>query len=76
MEELYYSHPVQVRYWDTQRQQYMGGIAYHEFLICGYDGEAKLITDVIAEAVINGKDQDNAIIELGWLSLNGEILGI
>ena len=54
----------------------MGGIAYHEFLICGYDGEAKLITDVIAEAVINGKDQDNAIIELGWLSLNGEILGI
>ena len=76
MEELYYAHPVQVRYWDTHRQQYMGGIAYHEFLICGYSGEARFITEIIAEAATDDKNQDNAIIELDWLSLNGEILGI
>lgn len=75
MEELYYSHPVQVKYWSPTRQQYMGGIAYHEFLIDGFSGEAKLIVDVLKEAAAD-KTTDNAIIELSWLSLNGEILGL
>ena len=73
MEELYYSHPVQIKYWDTQLQQYKGGIAYHDFIIDGYSGEAKLITNVLKETP--DKTADEAIIELSWLSLNSEILG-
>ena len=64
MEELYYAHPVQVRYWDAHRQQYMGGIAYHEFLIDGFSGEAKLIVDVLKEAAAD-KTTDDGVVE--WL---------
>ena len=28
MDELYYAHPIQVRYWDTGEQKYIGGIGY------------------------------------------------
>ena len=75
MEELSYSHPVQVRYWDPIYKQYLGGIAYHEFLISGRSGQAFLITEIIAAAEKVGKDQDNATIELDWLAIDSDILG-
>ena len=76
MEELYYSHPVQVRYWNSFYQKYLGAIAYHDFLICGHCGEINLITDIIDAAANDGKNQDDAIIELDWLNISGNILGI
>lgn len=75
MEELYYSHPVQVRYWDAECHKYFGGIAYHEFLIDAHSGEAHHIAIILKEAANDGKDADQAIIELDWLSLNKAILG-
>lgn len=74
MNELYYSHPVQVRYWDAECHSYYGGIAYHDFIIDGIIGEVLPITKVLSEAANNGKDADEAIIELDWLNLNLAIL--
>lgn len=76
MEELYYAHPVQVRYWDAEYHNYYGGIVYHEWLIDGHNGEAKHISIILKEAKRDGKDADQAIIELGWLNINNAILGI
>ena len=75
MEELYYSHPVQVRYWDAECHKYFGGIAYHEFLIDGCLGTVNLIAVILEAAAEDGKDADHAIIELDWLTLNKAILG-
>lgn len=76
MEELYYSHPVQVRYWNSDWHNYFGGVAYHEFLIDAIDGEAHLIANVIHTAVNDGVPADDAIIELDWLNLNKAILAL
>ena len=74
MNELYYSHPVQVRYWDSECHSYYGGIAYHDFIIDGIIGEVLPITKVLSEAANSDKDADEAIIELDWLNLNLAIL--
>ena len=75
MEELYYSHPVQVKYWDAEVQKYVGGIAYQDFLIDGPSGKACLLTDIIDTAAKDGKSVDEAIIELDWITINVAILG-
>ena len=74
--ELYYAHPVQVRYWDAECHNYYGGIAYHDWLIDGHNGEAKHISIILKEAKNDGKDVDQAIIELNWISLNKAVLGL
>lgn len=75
MEELYYAHPVQVRYWDYERHMFVGGIGYHGFVIDATTGECKSIVDIGSAAANDNKSLDEAIIELDWLSLNRTILG-
>ena len=74
--ELYYSHPVQVRYWNAEYHNYFGGIAYHQFLIDAISGEAHLIANIISAAANDEISVDDAIIELDWLNLNKAILAI
>lgn len=70
MDELYYSHPVQVKYWDVDKQLFVGGIGYHDFIISGIDGSVSSIAEIIDQAMKNNKlEPDDAIIELDWLSL-------
>lgn len=74
--ELYYAHPVQVRYWDTGRQKYVGGIGYHDVIICGCCGKACSIDAIIDEAAKYSKiDADRAIIEMEWLAIDQSIIG-
>jgi hypothetical protein len=74
--ELYYAHPVQVRYWDTGRQRYIGGIGYHDVIICGCCGKACSIDAIIDEAAKYSKiDADRAIIEMEWLAIDQPIIG-
>jgi hypothetical protein len=74
--ELYYAHPVQVRYWDTGRQRYIGGIGYHDVIICGCCGKACSIDAIIDEAAKYSKiDADRAIIEMEWLTIDQPIIG-
>ena len=76
MNELYYSHPVQVRYWDTDLQKYVGGIGYHDVIICGFCGKACSIAEIIDEVAQHcGMGPDEAIIEMDWIDINQEIIG-
>lgn len=73
--ELYYAHPVQVRYWDPGLCRYIGGIGYHDVIICGCCGKACSIDAIIDEAAKYSKiDADRAIIELSWVDINQRIL--
>lgn len=74
---LYYEHPVQVRFWDVGEKTYVGGIAYQDFIICAHCGIVCSIADVIAEAnECNNLTADQAIIELDWINLSDEVLGL
>lgn len=76
MDELYYAHPIQVRYWDTGLQRYVGGIGYHDVIICGCCGKACSIAEIIDEAAKYCKmDPDKAIIEMDWIDISQEIIG-
>ena len=76
MDDLYYAHPIQVRYWDTGLQKYVGGIGYHDVIICGCCGKACSIAEIIDEAAKYCKmDPDKAIIEMEWLDIGQQIIG-
>lgn len=74
MEELYYSHPVQIRYWNENIHNWQVGIAFQDFIISAITGEIVLIYDVLTLAIQDGKTTDEAIVELEWLSLHKAIL--
>jgi hypothetical protein len=76
VEELYYAHPVQVRYWNSESHNYYGAICYHDFLIDAISGEVCFIMNVIRTAANDGVSADDAIIELDWLNLNKAILAL
>ena len=67
--ELYYGTPCQVRFYDISRDEMIGGIAYHDFIICGSTGNILPIEKVIAAAVSTGMHWDDAVVELDWLDL-------
>ena len=70
---LYYSGPTQVRFYDGM--DFVGGIAYHDYIICGCCGGIFSIQDVIEMAKANGIHFDDAIVELEWTSIEKEIRG-
>ena len=74
--DLYYSHPVQVRYWDAGMKKFIGGVAYKDFIVCGCCGRTCSITDILWEAAkYDNLDVDHAIIEMDWIDINQEIIG-
>jgi hypothetical protein len=76
MHNVYYTHPVQVKYWDTDLKKYVGGIGYHEVIICGCCGKVCSIAEIIDEAEKYYKmDPDKAIIEMNWIDISQEIIG-
>lgn len=70
---LYYSGPAQVRFYDGM--DFVGGIAYKDYIICGCCGGIFYIQDVIEMAKANGIHFDDAIVELEWTSIEKEIRG-
>ena len=75
---LYYGTPCQVKFvdcGDPDNITLCGGIAYHDFVICGCCGAILSIQEIIDDAVANGYHWDDAIIELEWLDISDEILG-
>jgi hypothetical protein len=52
-----------------------GGIAYHDFIICGCCGAIMPIEDIIEEANEFGVHFDDAIKELEWIDISDEIAG-
>lgn len=72
---LYYTHPVQVKYWDLENKNYRGGLVYHDYLIRGCDALVIPLTQFFQTCSDHGFEPDDAIIELAWLNLNEAILG-
>ena len=68
---LFYSGPTQVRFYDGL--DFVGGIAYHDYIICGCCGGIFQVQDVIDMAKANGIHFDDAIVELGWTNIEKEI---
>ena len=66
--ELYYSTPIQVKYYDRELQKYCIGIALKDFLITT-EGKTVLIDSIIQFASLDGISFDDAIIELDWEDL-------
>ena len=68
---LYYNAPTQVRYWSVVRGRYVGGIAYHDFVIDGIEGDILLIEAIVNAAnAIDDIEFDDAIIELEWIDIS------
>lgn len=71
--KTYFDRPTQVKFWDYDNGEYVGGIAYHDIIICGCCGSTFSISEVCAYADEDGK---TAIIEYEhWVNLSAEIIG-
>ena len=71
---LYYSTPCQVRFYDAENGEFCGGIALHDFIICGMTGDMLKIDHIIKIAEDNGIHWDDAVVELEWLDISENIL--
>lgn len=75
-DELYYAHPVQVRYWNVKHEEYRGGICYHNWLIDAGTGSVNSIDKIVEEVKkATSLATDDIIVELDWLDINQAVLG-
>lgn len=57
------------------RGRYVGGIAYHDFVIDGVSGEIMLIEGVISAAqAVDNISFEEVIVELDWCDISDSIL--
>lgn len=75
-EEMYYEHPTQLRYWDTEKKDWIGGIGYQDYVISGITGKALTVREIISKAREYRIEPDNAIVELSWIDLSLTIRGV
>ena len=71
---LYYGTPCQVKYWNVDDAEYVGGIAIYDKLICGCCGSICDIDEVVAAGVKDGLHWDDVIIELEWKDIDKNII--
>lgn len=71
--ELYYSTPVQVKYYNRTYQRYQGGIAYRDEIITS-EGDLISIDSIIQYASLDNITPDDAVVELSWKDLDDFIL--
>lgn len=69
---IYYECPTQVKFYDLATEDYIGGIAFHEYIICGCCGGLLEIADVIDECTKMAPDITNPIIsyENNWVDIS------
>lgn len=73
MTKTYFDQPTQVIFWDAAEKDYVGGIAYHDEVICGCCGGVFEIKDLLDDAEEDGVQ---AIYEYKyWVDLSAEIEG-
>lgn len=72
----YYDIPTQVKFFDFESEgpYWIGGIAFHDIIICGYCGSVIKISDLYDEAEETGLGKD-PIGVLNWIDINEEIKG-
>lgn len=76
---LYYGTPCQVRFYDGNNPDdvvWHGGIAYHDYIICGCSGAILKIDDIIKDAEKAGIHFEDAVVEYGdWVDISEFIKG-
>lgn len=70
---MFFEVPTQVKFYEAAEEDYIGGIAYKNEIICGCCGLVFEISDVIAEAEEDGIEEP--IIKLPWIDIQSEIIG-
>ena len=63
MSKIFYEEPTQVVFWDETLEEWVGGIVYQDFIICGCCGGVKKIDGL----EIHEYDT--------WNDISGEIIG-
>jgi hypothetical protein len=71
---LYYATPCQVRFFHPSRHKFEGGIALHNMITSGVDGEIFIIDYVVFSAAAYNVHWDDAVVELEWLDISPSIL--
>ena len=73
---LYYDMPTQVKFFDFYGEEpyWIGGIAFHDVVICGCCGATIKISDLYDEAEETGLNED-PIEVLDWVDIQNEIKG-
>lgn len=72
----FYDIPTQVMYWDGDEERYIGGIAYHDEVICATDGCVMEILDLIESVKDSRYNRFDAIYEYGnWEDFTAQLCG-
>lgn len=77
----FYENPTQVLFWELEIEDYVGGIAYGDVIICGCCGGAIEIEDIYnnmddaREEGENVPPEEEVIVPLSWVPINEEIRG-
>ena len=74
MKYNYFSVPTQVKFRDALIEDYIGGIAYRDEIICGCCGSVFKISEIY-EVAPNGLDNDPIIVVHGWKGISDKICG-
>ncbi len=70
--KTYFDVPTQVKFWDVDGDHYVGGIAYHDEVICGCCGGIYEISEIYKFA----PDEINPlVIYNNWVDIQAEIIG-
>lgn len=70
---MFFEVPTQIKFYEATEEDYIGGIAYRNEIICGCCGSVFEISDVIAEAEEDGIEEP--IVKLPWIDIQSEIIG-
>lgn len=72
----FYDVPTQVMYWDECEGTYVGGIAYHDEVICAIDGIVRKISNLVEDAKNSQCEQSYVIYEYDdWMDLTNSLCG-
>ena len=79
--QTYFEVPTQVQFWECEIEDYVGGIAYRDEIICGCCGAVISLEDLyeqVRDAAADGEVapmEDEVIIVMTWVPINEEIVG-
>ena len=68
----YFAVPTQVKFWDAFSEDYIGGIAYLDEIICGCCGSVFKISEIY-EFAPNTLEEDPIVIPDRWVDFGHEI---
>ena len=71
MKYNYFAVPTQVKFWDVRSEDYIGGIAYLDEIICGCCGSVFKISEIYEVAPDTLKE--DSIVVYDWVNISSKI---